>query len=146
MRFPPCFKINDLRHRFWRHIPAPHGISDSIKDSLRKYLSLEDFRRGARRHLPVPIFGYVDGGVETGAGLRHARSAYERLAFVPSLLRNASARGTKTCLFGMTHSVPFGIAPMGFSALAAYDGDVVLARAARASGSFALQRGIAHPA
>ena len=34
MRFSPCFKINDLRHRFWRHVPVPHGISDSIRDSL----------------------------------------------------------------------------------------------------------------
>ena len=33
--------------------------------------------------------------------------------------------------------MPFGIALMGFSALVAYGGDVVLARAARASGSFA---------
>ena len=30
MRFPPCFKISDLRHRFWRHVPVPYGTSDSI--------------------------------------------------------------------------------------------------------------------
>ena len=118
----------------------------TVPGRLRKYLSLEDFRRGARRHLPVPIFGYQDGGVETGASERNARSAYERLAFVPFLLRDVSARSTKTRLFGMTHSVPFGIAPMSFSALVAYDGDVVLARAARASGSFAICSGIAHAA
>lgn len=110
----------------------------TVPGRLRKYLSLEDFRCGARRHLPVPIFGYVDGGVETGAGVRNTRLAYERLAFVPSLLRDVSARSTKTRLFGTTHSVPFGIAPMGFSALAACDGDVVLARAARALGSFSI--------
>lgn len=109
-----------------------------VPKRLRRYLSLEDFRNSARRHLPVPIFGYVDGGVETGASVQNARVAYERLAFVPSILRDVSGRNTKTQLFGVTHAVPFAIAPMGFSALVAYDGDVVLARAAQASGSFSI--------
>ena len=35
MRFSPCFKINDLCHRFWRHVPMPRANSDSIRVSLR---------------------------------------------------------------------------------------------------------------
>ncbi len=38
-----------------------------------------------------------------------------------------------TPLFGVTYSTPFGIAPLGVSALSAYRGDVVLARAAGAA-------------
>jgi L-lactate dehydrogenase (cytochrome) len=37
-------------------------------------------------------------------------------------------------LFGRTYNMPFGIAPMGISALIAYRGDLVLARAAKALG------------
>jgi L-lactate dehydrogenase (cytochrome) len=38
----------------------------------------------------------------------------------------------------MECALPFGIAPMGFSALAGYDGDVALARGATAAGTFAI--------
>ena len=27
MRFPPCFKMRDVRHAFWQHIRVLHGIS-----------------------------------------------------------------------------------------------------------------------
>ncbi|MCQ2003218.1 alpha-hydroxy acid oxidase [Rhizobium sp. NRK18] len=112
--------------------------ASTVPRNLRAFLSLEDFRLSAKRHLPVPIFGYVDGSVETGASMNNARAAYERMAFVPSVLRDVSARSTRTELFSQAFAVPFGIAPMGFSALAAYDGDVALARAAHEFGSIAI--------
>ncbi|MBU2890820.1 alpha-hydroxy-acid oxidizing protein [Celeribacter halophilus] len=105
---------------------------------LRGYLALDDFRTCAAKRLPLPIFGYVDGGVETGASVRNTRTAYERHAFVPNVLRDVSERSTRTSIFSQEVSVPFGIAPMGFSALAAYDGDVVLAKAAHEFGSLAI--------
>ena len=43
------------------------------------------------------------------------------------------ARAQKTTLFGRTYDAPFGIAPMGGTAMAAYQGDLVLARAAAAA-------------
>jgi len=39
----------------------------------------------------------------------------------------------KTTLFGRTYNAPFGIAPMGGTAMAAYQGDLVLARTAAAA-------------
>jgi L-lactate dehydrogenase (cytochrome) len=44
-----------------------------------------------------------------------------------------SRRSQATSLFGRTYAAPFGLAPMGMSALAAYRGDLVLARAAAAA-------------
>jgi L-lactate dehydrogenase (cytochrome) len=49
----------------------------------------------------------------------------------PRVLVDVSRRTTQTELFGRTYAAPFGIAPMGISALSAYRGDVVQARAAR---------------
>jgi L-lactate dehydrogenase (cytochrome) len=97
---------------------------------LRKILSLDDFEAAARRHLPRPIFGYVSGAVETNASLRDNRSAFEDYGFVPRMLVDVSRRSQATELFGHTYAAPFGIAPMGISALSAYRGDLVLARAA----------------
>ncbi|SOC46317.1 L-lactate dehydrogenase (cytochrome) [Rhizobium subbaraonis] len=98
---------------------------------LRRILSLDDLETAARRFLPRPIFGYVSGAAETGASLRGDREAFDEWSFVPRVLNDVSKRTTETTLFGKRYTVPFGIAPMGISALVAYRGDLVLAEAAR---------------
>ena len=93
-------------------------------------LCLDDFEVEARRHLPQPIFGYVAGAAETNWSRDDNRAAFAELAFVPRMLVDVSARSPRTELFGKLWSAPFGIAPIGISALYAYRGDIVLARAA----------------
>jgi len=97
---------------------------------LKDLLSLEDFEDAARRVLPRPIFGYGAGSVETGASLRENLAAWDELAFIPRMLVDTSARTQKVALFGRTYDAPFGIAPMGGTSMAAYEGDLVLARGA----------------
>jgi len=98
--------------------------------SLRRILALDDFEDAARRVIPRPIFGYVTGGTETNASLRANRAVWDEIAFVPRMLIDTAARTHKTTLFGRTYDAPFGIAPMGGTSMAAYQGDLVLARAA----------------
>ena len=100
---------------------------------LRRILALDDLEDAARRVIPRPIFGYVTGGAETNASLRANRAVWDEIAFVPKTLVDTAARTHKTTLFGHTYDAPFGIAPMGGSAMAAYQGDLVLARAAAAA-------------
>ena len=111
-------------------VAAPSGKAPRI---LRNMLALEDFEAAARRYIPRPIFGYVTGGAETNASLRANRAAFDDLAFVPKTLVNVQARAQKTTLFGRSYDAPFGIAPMGGTAMAAYQGDLALARAAAAA-------------
>ncbi len=101
-----------------------------IGAKLQHILSLEDFEPAAKRHLPRPIFGFVSGAAETNATLRDNRDAFTEWGFVPRVLRDVSQRSQATALFGRACAAPFGIAPMGISALMAYRGDLVLARAA----------------
>jgi len=102
-----------------------------VPDSrLASILCLDDFETAARRHLPRPIFGYVAGAVESNRSYRDNREAFDDYRFLPRVLVDISRRSTQTTLFGQTHSVPFGIAPMGIEALYAYRGDLVLARTA----------------
>ena len=100
---------------------------------LDRILSLDDFERAARRHLPRPVFAYVSGAVEEGLSGRDNRAAFESLGFVPRVLVDVSKVSTATELFGERYAAPFGIAPMGISALSAYRGDLVQARAAMAA-------------
>jgi len=93
-------------------------------------LSLHDLEAAARRHLPGPLFAYASGAVEDGHAVAANTRAYANWAFAPRVLAGVERRSTETELFGVRHAVPFGLAPMGLSALMAYDGDRVLARAA----------------
>ena len=119
-------------------IASPHsGVAASSKATqprvLRRLLALDDFEDAARRVIPRPIFGYASGGAETNASLRANRAVWDEIAFVPKTLVDTSGRTQKTTLFGHTYDAPFGIAPMGGTAMAAYQGDEVLARAAAAA-------------
>ena len=100
---------------------------------LRRVLCLDDFETAARSHLPRPIFGYIAGAAETNRSLHDNRLAFDEFGFVPRVLVDVSKRSQQTSLLGRTYATPFGIAPMGISALSAYRGDLVLARAAAAA-------------
>ena len=95
-----------------------------------RFLSLHDFEGAARRYLPRPLFGYIEGASETNASRADNLAAFQEYAFIPRALVNTSKRTLQATLFGHTYSAPFGICPMGLAAILAYRGDLVLARAA----------------
>ena len=97
---------------------------------LQALLSLDDFEAAARRHLPRPVFGYMSSYAETGQAYDDNRRSFADYAFVPRVMTDVSSRSLSTSLFGHTYSAPFGMSPLGLSALSAYRGDIVLARAA----------------
>jgi len=101
---------------------------------LKRMLSLDDFEAAARRRLPRPIFGYVSGAAEENLTLADNRAAFGEIGFAPRVLRDVSGRDQRRELFGTTWESPFGVAPMGLGAVAAYRSDVVMARAAKAAG------------
>ncbi|MBS7777501.1 alpha-hydroxy acid oxidase [Acidovorax sp. CCYZU-2555] len=100
---------------------------------LRQMLSLDDFEHAARDFLPRPIFAYVSGGCETNRSLQGNRSAFADYGWQTRILKNTSGRTLTTALLGEDWAAPFGIAPMGISALSAYRGDLVQAQAAAAA-------------
>jgi L-lactate dehydrogenase (cytochrome) len=105
----------------------------SATKRLGGVLSLDDFETAARRRLPRPIFGYIAGAVETDWSLNDNRAAFAEFGFLPRMLVDVSKRSQQTTLFGTTYATPFGISPLGLSALYAYRGDIVLATAAGAA-------------
>ncbi|MEO5678024.1 MAG: alpha-hydroxy acid oxidase [Usitatibacter sp.] len=100
---------------------------------LSRFLSLDDFEVAARSHLPRPVFAYVSGGVEQNLSHDDNRAAFGEIGFVPRALVGTAERTTATEIFGHAYGAPFGIAPMGLSALSAYRGDIVQAKAAQAA-------------
>ena len=97
---------------------------------LQGLLCLDDFEAAARRHLPGPLFAYISGAAERNRSLRGNTEAFEQYDFVPRTLIDISKRSQAVQLLGRSYAAPFGLAPMGLSALSAYRGDIVLASAA----------------
>src|SRR5690606_34202337 len=95
------------------------------------FFSVDDFERAARRALPRPIFGYVSAFAEEGQSFGANREAYRRWSFSPRVLVDTSQRTQARRLFDVEYRVPFGMAPVGLSALYTYRGDLVLTDVAR---------------
>ncbi|AUA57948.1 (S)-mandelate dehydrogenase [Achromobacter spanius] len=127
-------------------VPTPDSTpttsaAATVPRALARMLSLDDFEAAARKRLPRPIFGYVAGAAEDNHSLHDNRRAFAQYGFAPRVLVDVSRRTQSTEIFGQSYASPFGIAPMGISALSAYRGDVVLARAAREEGIPAILSG-----
>jgi len=105
-------------------------LSSRPSHRLVGILALDDFEAAARRHLPRPVFGYVAGAAETDWTLADNRRAFAEYGFLPRMLVDVSKRSARTALFDHPYAAPFGIAPLGISALYAYRGDLVFAAAA----------------
>jgi L-lactate dehydrogenase (cytochrome) len=103
-----------------------------VPGNLAGFLSLNDFEVAAKKYLPKMLHGYLAGGVETDWSLEDNRRAFAEWGMIPRCLVDARSRHTRATLFGKEYNAPFGIPPMGSSALMAYRGDLVLAQAARA--------------
>ena len=102
--------------------------------SLRRFLCLDDFEPVARKILPRQIYGYYAGAAERGAAFENNTESFKRVSLLPRVLADVSRRSTRTSLFGRDYAMPVGIAPMGLSGLSTFEGDLVLARAARDNG------------
>ncbi|NML44803.1 alpha-hydroxy-acid oxidizing protein [Ramlibacter sp. G-1-2-2] len=98
-----------------------------------RYLSLHDFEDAARSRLPRGLYGFVRGGSADGWSADNNRAAYDRWAFLPRTLNAGPQRRQNITLFGQAFASPFGIAPLGVSALFRFDADVAMASAAAAA-------------
>lgn len=101
------------------------------KAKLNHLLNLDDFEKAAKRYLPNVLFSFIAGGVETNSSLNQNRATFQKYSFIPRVMRDVSTVDIGTSLWDEHFCAPFGIAPMGLTALMAYQGDLVQAQAAQ---------------
>ena len=99
---------------------------------LRNILSLDDFEIHAKKRLPKPIFHYIASGAERSWSILANREEFHRHAWCPRVLVNTVEKDIGSTLFGEEWAAPFGIAPLGLSALWHFEGDLALAEGALA--------------
>jgi len=95
--------------------------------------SIRDLKEAARRRLPRMVFDYVEGGAEDESCIDRNIAAWADLTIVPRYLRDVSQVDQAVALFGQTYASPFGIAPMGMTAITRPHADLLLAEAAHAA-------------
>jgi len=99
-----------------------------------RVVNIADLRRAAERRLPRVVFDYVDGGADGEITLRENCRAFEEVTFRPRNAVAVSGCDLRTTVLGADLSMPFLLAPVGFSRLICPRGEVCGARAAAKAG------------
>lgn len=95
---------------------------------------IADLRELARKRLPKGVFEFFDRGNGDEVALANNRAAFERFKLNPRMLVDTSRRSLAITLFGKQQKMPIVVGPTGSAGLAWYEGEIALARAARAAG------------
>jgi L-lactate dehydrogenase (cytochrome) len=127
-----------------RRIPSPKDLAQLLrfrkiilsprKRRLTRALTIYDLRDIAKRRTPKAPFDYTDGGADTESSLTRARKAYEKLEFQPRILRDVKDVDISVQMLGKKMSMPFGIAPTGFTRMMQTEGEYAGACAASDAG------------
>ncbi|MCX5044400.1 alpha-hydroxy-acid oxidizing protein [Aldersonia sp. NBC_00410] len=107
---------------------------DRKKHRLASALTIEDLRRIAKRRTPKAAFDYTDGSAEAELSIERARQAFRDIEFHPAILRDVSKVTTGRQVLGAPVSLPFGIAPTGFTRMMQTEGEIAGAHAAAKAG------------
>ena len=100
-----------------------------------RVVCIEDFRPIARRRIPKAVFDYLDGGAEAEVTLRENCRAFQDITFRPRHAVVCASCDLSTSVLGIDLSLPFMLAPVGYSRLMHPGGEVAAARAAGRAGT-----------
>ena len=122
------------RRRFLQFLAASPlwGAEEYVIADAKEAINLLDFEAAARKALPPAHFGYLATGVEDDATLRANRAGFSRIQLRQRRLIDITRVDTGIELFGARHDLPVLLAPIGNQKAFHPEGEVPVARAARA--------------
>ena len=98
-------------------------------------LNVADYARAARCRLPKDVCDYYEGGALDEITLRENAAAWERLKLWYRVLARVGPRELTTTVLGEPISMPILVAPTAFHKLACQEGEIAMAKAAKAAGT-----------
>jgi L-lactate dehydrogenase (cytochrome)/(S)-mandelate dehydrogenase len=98
-------------------------------------ITVEDYRRLARRAVPDMVWAYVDGGAEDLVSLRDNRDAFDRWRLRTRVLTGKEATDLSCQVAGVNLSLPVVLAPTGMAGISHWTGEVGAAQAAERAGT-----------
>ena len=97
----------------------------------RRFPTIEDLRRRARRRVPRFAFDFIDGSANDEECARRNTTALSAVELLPRYCLDIKGLSTEVELFGRRYAAPFGVAPMGSGGLMWPGGEEYLAREAQ---------------
>lgn len=98
-------------------------------------VSVEDYRRAARRALPTMVWAYLDGGAEDERTLRANRAAFADWRLRQRVLCGHGSADIAAEVAGEQLDLPVLLAPTGLTGLAHWSGELAAAQAAERAGT-----------
>ena len=98
-------------------------------------LNVADYARAARCRLPKDVCDYYEGGALDEITLRENAAAWQRLKLWYRVLARVGPRELTTTVLGQPVSMPILVAPTAFHKLACQEGEIAMAKAAKAAGT-----------
>ena len=127
-----------------RRVPNPKDLAQLMKFKtptwnaterrLKAAYTIYDLHDIAKRRTPKAPFDYTDGSADQEISLARARQAFEDIEFQPRVLRDVSDVDLSSIVLGKKVSMPFGIAPTGFTRMMHTEGEIAGSQAAEAAG------------
>jgi 4-hydroxymandelate oxidase len=111
---------------------APQDASDLIK-APKDAINVFDFEPVCRQNVPPAHFGYMAAGIDDEVTLRNNRADFQRFQLRPRRLVDVSKVDLKTNILGVTYNSPIFICPIGGQRSFHPDGEVAVAKAAKAA-------------
>ncbi|MGD0966248.1 MAG: alpha-hydroxy acid oxidase [Candidatus Acidiferrales bacterium] len=109
--------------------------ASDVISSAAEALNVFDFEAPAHRNVQPGHWAYMASGVDDDGTLRANREAFEQVELRPRRLRDASKVDMRVELFGTTYDSPIFLCPTSGERSFHPDGELAVARAARARGT-----------
>lgn len=127
------------RRRFLRFLAASPLFAEAwaqqtwpVITSAKDAVDVMDFEEAARKVLPPAHWGYMASGVDDDFTQKMNREGFKRFQLRPRRLVDGSKPDLKTEIFGVTWETPIFLCPVGGQRMFHADGEIAVARAARA--------------
>ena len=108
--------------------PADGELIKSPQDAINVF----DFEPVAHKNVPPAHFGYMASGIDDEVTLRANREGFLKFQLLPRRLNDVSKVDTSVELFGTKYDSPIFMCPIGGNKFFHPDGEVAVAKAARA--------------
>jgi len=108
--------------------------SDEVISSPEQAIDVMDFEPAARKALPPAHFGYLATGVDDDGTVRANREGYSRIQIRARRLINVEDIDMSVNLFGTKWNTPIVLSPVSGQKAFHPEGEIAVARAARAKG------------
>jgi 4-hydroxymandelate oxidase len=130
----PLFAQAALAEAFRPQDPAewaPRDLEQLIADPTQA-LDVFDFEPVMKKNVPPAHFGYMATGADDEMTLRANREGFRKFELRPRRLTDVSRIDTSADILGVTYDSPIVIAPTGSNRAFHADGEVAVAKAAKA--------------